>query len=52
MSDKPEETAVRQPLLVRQGARLWFTREAERRFYFILTMIMLILGILYKTGVI
>ena len=52
MFDKLEDTTVRQPHLMRQGARLWFTREAERRFYFVLTMIMLILGILYKIGVI
>ncbi|BBO80395.1 hypothetical protein [Desulfosarcina ovata] len=33
-----------------QDGRVWFTREAERRFYFILTLIMLVTGILYKIG--
>ncbi|MGD9876687.1 hypothetical protein [Desulfococcus sp.] len=28
----------------------YFTREAERRLFFFLTIIMLILGIIYKIG--
>jgi hypothetical protein len=39
------------PKLIRQGSRIWFSKAAERRFYFILTMIMLAIGILYKTGI-
>ena len=52
MQDEEETTMVRQPRLMGKNGRLWFTREAERRFYFILTMIMLVVGICYKTGVI
>jgi hypothetical protein len=52
MHSKDEITMAKRPLLVRQDGRVWFTREAERRFYFVLTMIMLVVGILYKTGVI
>ena len=52
MRSKDEITMTKQPLLIGQAGRVWFTREAERRFYFILTMIMLAVGILYKTGVI
>ena len=52
MSDKQEVIMAPRPHLIRQDGRLWFTREAERRFYFVLTVIMLIEGILYKIGVI
>lgn len=52
MCNKHEPTMARRPRLITQDGRLWFTREAERRFYFILTIIMLAVGILYKLGVI
>ena len=52
MIDKHEITPARRPHLRKKGGRLWFTREDERRFYFVLTLIMLIVGILYKIGVI
>lgn len=42
---------ARQPRIRRQDGRLWFSRETERQVYFVLTLIMLIIGILYKTGV-
>lgn len=51
MPGNDEISMGKRPLLKRQDGRLWFTREAERRFYFILTMIMLVVGILYKAGV-
>ena len=41
--------SVKPPIVIQDG-RLWFTREVERRFYFILTLIMLSAGILYKLG--
>ena len=50
-----EETAIakpQKPALVRRSGRIWFSAETERRFYFILTLIMLVAGILYKMGVI
>lgn len=34
-----------------KDGRFYFTKEAERSFYFILTLIMLVVGILYKTGI-
>jgi len=34
-----------------QDGRVWFTARAERRFYFLLTVLMLAAGILYKLGV-
>lgn len=37
-----------QPAVVFEEGRLWFSRETERRFYFVLTAIMLIVGILYR----
>ena len=51
MRDETAEQGSPEPKLIRQGSRLWFSQAAERRFYFILTMIMLALGILYETGV-
>lgn len=36
---------------VYQDGRFYFTRLAERKFYFILTVAMLLAGILYKLGV-
>ena len=52
MMDEHEITVARRPQLMKKDGRLWFTREVERRFYFVLTGIMLIVGILCKTGVI
>jgi hypothetical protein len=34
-----------------QDGRFYFTRQAERTFYFILTMVMLVAGMLYKIGI-
>lgn len=36
--------------LIRNG-RVWFTARAERQFYFLLTVLMLAAGILYKLGI-
>jgi len=52
MQSNDEIIMTKRPLLMRQDGRVWFTREAERRFYFVLTMIMMVVGILYKAGVI
>ena len=51
MREKTVEARSPGPKRIRHGGRLWFSKEAERRFYFILTMIMLAIGILYKTGI-
>lgn len=37
--------------LVHKEGVTYYSREGERRFYFILTLIMLLAGILYKIGV-
>ncbi len=34
-----------------KDGRLYFTKDAERSFYFVLTLIMLVAGILYKIGI-
>jgi hypothetical protein len=34
-----------------QNGRLYFTKQAERSFYFILTLVMLVAGVLYKSGI-
>jgi hypothetical protein len=51
MENETVEPRSPEPKPIRQGSRLWFSKAAERRFYFILTMIMLAIGILYKTGI-
>lgn len=48
MKKRIDDTQSNQPQMVIKAGRLWFTRETERRFYFILTVIMLAVGILYK----
>jgi hypothetical protein len=52
MHDQDQPNPTPQPRLLQQDGRVWFSRETERRFYFILTVIMMVMGILYKTGVI
>ena len=49
-SPEKDEKTVKRPVWYEDG-RICFTKEAERTFYFILTLIMLVVGILYKTGV-
>ena len=34
-----------------RGGRFYFTKQAERSFFFVLTIIMLVAGVLYKTGI-
>jgi hypothetical protein len=51
MNEKSGNTTISRKTILRQGSRIWFTRENERRFYFYLTIIMLIVGILYRIGV-
>jgi len=41
----------RKKSLVHKEGITYFSREGERRFYFILTLVMLLAGILYKIGV-
>lgn len=50
MGNEKVEPGSRRPKLIQQEGRLWFSGESERRFYFILTVIMLAIGILYKMG--
>lgn len=51
MNEKNGTPGSPRKALVCQGSRIWFTREKERRFYFFLTVLMLLCGILYKIGV-
>jgi hypothetical protein len=46
-TDQPADTT---PVRFRHS-RIGFTKETERRVFFAMTLIMLIAGILYKTGV-
>jgi hypothetical protein len=48
MNDETRDPKSDRPRIVIQEGRIWFTRETERRFYFILTVIMLAAGILYQ----
>lgn len=44
------EPQARKKLRVEKG-RIYFSRAAERKFFFGLTLIMLMLGVLFKLGV-
>ncbi|MGA6924244.1 MAG: hypothetical protein WBY88_01110 [Desulfosarcina sp.] len=50
MKNKKDVTKTGQPRILIRDGRLWFTREMERRFYFILTLIMLAAGMSFKLG--
>jgi hypothetical protein len=45
-----EPQAPKRLLRVERG-RIYFSRTAERKFFFSLTLIMLLLGVLFKLGV-
>ena len=38
-------------LFRRVGTKIYFRKDTERRFFFVLTLIMLVLGILSKIGI-
>jgi hypothetical protein len=38
-------------MIIYENGRFYFTKMAERKFYFVLTLIMLVAGILYKMGI-
>ncbi len=40
----------RAQLLVYTEGKIYFSKENERKFYFLLTIIMLLTGIFYKAG--
>ena len=48
---KIEPTPKPGPAFIRRGGRVYFSRRTERKLFFILTLIMLLLGILYRLGV-
>ena len=45
------KTRQRKRAVYYENGRFYFTRETERSFYFVLTLIMLVIGIFYKTGI-
>ena len=47
---KREKTAGTGKEIVYRWGRVYFSRETERKFFFILTMVMLLLGLLAKAG--
>ncbi len=48
---KIEPTPKPGPAFIRRGGRVYFSRRTERKLFFILTLLMLLLGILYRLGV-
>jgi hypothetical protein len=48
--EAPMEQHVRKKRRIVNG-RIYFSRAAERKFFFSLTVMMLLLGILFKLGV-
>ena len=51
MKKKIVTLKTQKPLIFWESGRIWFSAQAERQFYFVLTMAMLGAGILYKIGV-
>jgi len=52
MNDQyPKQDESQKNRICYRDGKFYFTRKSERTFYFILTMIMLVAGILYKTGI-
>jgi len=50
--EAPIEKHVRKSRrIVNVNGRIYFSRAAERKFFFSLTVVMLLLGILFKLGV-
>jgi len=45
-----DKTNDQKSSLISINGKIYFTKELERRFYFFMTIIMLILGLLAKTG--
>ena len=45
-----EDGNKRTQLLVHEDGKIYFSKENERKFYFLLTIIMLLAGILYRAG--
>jgi hypothetical protein len=43
---KPERT------FMRRDGRIYFSRQTERKLFFILTLVMLVVGVLYRLGVV
>ena len=52
MKTETMDDDAHKPVLIHRSGRIWFSKETERRFYFVLTLLMLGTGILYKLGVI
>lgn len=48
---KTEPTPKPDPTFIRRDGRLYFSRRTERKLFFILTLLMLLLGILHRLGV-
>jgi len=51
MHKKPQNNMPeKQKVLIQENGKIYFSRHTERRFFFILTIVMLLAGILFKAG--
>ena len=48
MQHEPDEKISPKPSVAFKDGRLWFSGKVERRIYFIMTLIILIIGIAYR----
>ena len=46
-----KQDAINKKSICYRDGRFYFTKQTERSFFFVLTIIMLIAGVLYKTGI-
>jgi len=51
-TSKIEATPKPERAFMRRDGRIYFSRQTERKLFFILTLVMLVVGILYRLGVI
>lgn len=47
---KKEKAHTKRRIFHKHGVT-YFSRDTERRFFFVMTLVMLVLGILYKAGI-
>lgn len=47
---KPHQPQAKMPGLWIDKGRIWFSRDAERKFYFVLALVAFFTGLAYKLG--
>jgi len=51
MKSVTQDSIHEKRVVVYQRGKIYFNRETERKFYFVLTIIMAVFGVLVQTGI-